>query len=57
MVEKEGKVTWDDIWYFNSTVCKMKSDGDMYKLHIRLKDTEDRLDKTVNLTFRRMERL
>jgi len=54
--KKKGNLPWDDIWYFNSTVCKMKSDGDIYKLHIRLKDTEDRLDKSVNLKFRRMDK-
>ena len=34
----------------------MKSDGDIYKLHVRLKDTENRLDKEVNLKFRRMDK-
>jgi len=53
---KCGNLSWDDIWYFNSTVCKMRSDGDLYKLHVRLKDTEDRLDKEVTLQFRRMDK-
>ena len=56
MVQKEWVCVWGDIWYFNSTVCKMKSDGDIYKLHVRLKDTENRLDKEVNLKFRRMDK-
>jgi len=53
---KNGKLSWDDIWYFNSTVCKMKSDGDVYMLHVRLKDTENRLDREVNLKFRRVDK-
>jgi len=53
---KYGNLVWDDIWYFNSTVCKMRSDGDIYKLHVRLKDTENRLDKEVTLKFRRMDK-
>jgi len=47
---------WDDIWYFSSTVCKMRSDGDIYYLKIRLKDTEDRLDKELKIKFRRMDK-
>ena len=54
--KKSGSLSWDDIWYFNSTVCKMRTDGDLYKLHIRLKDTEDRLDKEVIFRFRRMDK-
>ena len=53
---KYGNLAWDDIWYFNSTICKMRSDGDIYKLHIRLKDTEDRLDKEATLKVRRMDK-
>jgi hypothetical protein len=53
---KNGNLRWEDIWYINSTVCKMKSDGDIYQLHVRLKDTEDRLDKEVNIRFRRMDK-
>ncbi|GGB10542.1 hypothetical protein [Puia dinghuensis] len=53
---KYGNIGWNDIWYFNSTICKMRSDGDIYKLHVRLKDTEERLDKEATLKFRRMDR-
>lgn len=53
---KNGSIAWTDIWYFNSTVCKMRNDGDIYKLHVRLKDTEERLDKEVTLKFRRMDK-
>jgi hypothetical protein len=51
-----GNIPWDDVWYFNCTIMKMGSDGDIYTLHIRLKDTEDRQDKEVRLKFRRMDK-
>jgi hypothetical protein len=54
--KRKGIVAWNDIWYFNSTVCKMRSEGDIYKLHIRLKDTETRLDKEETFKFRRMDK-
>ena len=53
---KKGNLPWDDIWYFSSTILKERSDGDVYKLHVRLKDREDRLDKEVTLKFRRMDK-
>jgi hypothetical protein len=53
---RNGSLAWDDIWYFNSTICKMRGDGDIYKLSVRLKDTEDRLDKSVSFKFRRMDK-
>ncbi|HEY8969090.1 MAG TPA: hypothetical protein VIM64_08350, partial [Puia sp.] len=24
---RKGNIVWSDIWYFNSTVCKMRSNG------------------------------
>jgi hypothetical protein len=53
---RKGIVAWNDIWYFNSTICKMRSDGDIYKLHIRLKDTEEKSDAEETLKFRRMDK-
>lgn len=53
---KYGSILWGDVWYFNSTIAKMRSDGDLYKFHVRLKDTEDRLDKEITLKFRRMDK-
>jgi hypothetical protein len=53
--KKYGNIVWADIWYINSTFCKMR-EGDIYKLHVRLKDTEDRLDKEYVLQFVRMDK-
>lgn len=53
---RKGNITWSDIWYFSSTACKMRSDGDIHKLHVRLKDTEDRLDAEETFKFRRVDK-
>jgi hypothetical protein len=53
---KSGNVSWEDIWYFYSTVYKMRNDGDLFKLHIRLKDTEKLLDKEIDLKLHRMDK-
>jgi hypothetical protein len=42
---KYGNVSWDDIWYFDTKVTVWRNDRSGRELHIRLKDTEDRLDK------------
>ncbi|MBS1915533.1 MAG: hypothetical protein JST87_04600 [Bacteroidetes bacterium] len=61
-VDKDGiwtvkykETLWDDIGYFSTTICKMK-EGDIYYLKIRLKDTEDRLDKELKIRYRRMDK-
>ncbi|RTL58735.1 MAG: hypothetical protein EKK37_10435 [Sphingobacteriales bacterium] len=61
-IDKEGiwtrrnkLIPWSDIWYFSSTVCKMR-EGDLYYLKLRLKDTEERLDKEIKLRLRRMDK-
>lgn len=51
-----GNIPWDDVSYINCTVMKMQTDGDIYKLHVRLKDTKERLDKEVTLKFLRMDK-
>jgi hypothetical protein len=53
---KNGNLSWDHICFFSSTVCKMRSDGDIYKLHITPKGSDGLLDKEVVLTFRRMDK-
>jgi hypothetical protein len=53
---KYGSVSWNDIWYFNSSIYKFRSDGDLNILHVRLKDTDDRLNKDVTINFRRMDK-
>jgi hypothetical protein len=61
-VDKEGIWTnryktlpWTDIWYFSSTISKMR-EGDLYYLKLRLVDTEERLDKEVKIRIRRMDK-
>ena len=53
---RTGTLPWDHICYFSSTVSKMRSDGDIYKLHITPKDSNGLLDNEVILTFRRMDK-
>jgi hypothetical protein len=53
---KNGNIPWDDIWYFYSTVYRMRNDGDVFKLHVRIKDTEDRQDKEILLRLHRMDK-
>ena len=52
---KYKETPWDDIWYFSTTICKMK-EGDLYYLKIRLKDTENRFDKELKIRYRRMDK-
>jgi len=52
---KYKTTSWDDIWYFSSTICKIK-EGDIYYLQLRLKDTENRLDKELKIRYRRMDK-
>jgi hypothetical protein len=54
--KKNGLVSWNDIWYFSSTGYKTQYDGDLFKLRIKLKDTEERLDKEEILKFQRMDK-
>lgn len=52
---KYKNTPWDDIWYFSSTICKMK-EGDIYYLKLRLKDIDDGLDKELKIRYRRMDK-
>lgn len=52
---RKNSIPWTDIWYFSSTICKMR-EGDCYYLKIRLKDTEERFDQEVKIPFRRMDK-
>ena len=42
---KYGNVSWEDIWYLDTKAIQWKGDKSGRQLHIRIKDTEDRLDK------------
>ncbi len=48
-------IPWTDIWYFSSMICKMR-EGDLYYLKLRLKNTEERLDKEIKIRFRRIDK-
>ena len=52
---KHKETSWDDIWYFSTTVYNLK-EGDLYYLKLRLKDTENRLDKELKIRYRRMDK-
>jgi len=54
--KKKGRISWNDISNFYSTVNKNRSGGDKYRLHIRLIDTENRLDQEVILKFWRVDK-
>ena len=53
---KYGSISWNEIWYFDSSIYKFRSDGDLYMFHIRLKDTDERLNKDLTFKFRRMDK-
>lgn len=52
---KYKNIPWNSIWYFSSTICKVK-EGDIYYLKIRLKDTEERVGKEFKIRYRRMDK-
>jgi hypothetical protein len=54
--KKSGSLSWDDIWYFNSTVYKSRNQANSYTLHVKLKDTEERLNKEAALVFHGMDK-
>lgn len=53
---KYGSISWNDIWYFDSSIYKYQSDGDLNILHVRLKDTDERPNRDVTISFRRMDK-
>jgi hypothetical protein len=53
---KYGSLSWDDIWYFDTKVIVWRGDNSGRQLHIRLKDTKDRLDKEEVFRLEKMDK-
>lgn len=53
--KKHKNTSWDDIWYFSSTISRMR-EGDIYYLKLRLNDTDDRLDKELKIRYSRLNK-
>ena len=53
---KYGTLAWVNICFFSSSICKMRNDGDIYRLHITSKGPDGLLSDEEILTFRRMDK-
>ncbi|MES2372569.1 MAG: hypothetical protein V4557_08320 [Bacteroidota bacterium] len=53
---KDGIIEWNTVWHFHTTILKSGLSSNTHYLKLKLKDTQDQLDKEITVKFRRTDK-